>query len=373
MCSSAAGQSPIQPNAVVERVAQGFQFVEGPVWKDGALFFSDIPGNKIYRWTPGSGAEIFLEPSGNSNGLALDQEGSLLLAQHGLRQIARLDAGNTLTPLATEFDGLSLNSPNDLTLHSDSSIYFTDPPWGISPGQQELSFWGVFRIAPDGNLHLLVDSLFKPNGIVFSPDESTLYVSTSDQRTVVAYDVANHELSNGRLFATVSGSGAADGMKTDDQGRLYVTSPTGVDIYSKEGLLLDQVVVPEQTTNLAWGDSDGKTLYITSGTSIYRLRLGSNTGLNQDAGGDSNEIEIENYPNPTSGESTIRYSLPEAGSVRLVLTDLQGRTRLVVDEGVRLAGPHEVILNTDYLPASQYFYRIESAASSTTGSFVQVR
>jgi gluconolactonase len=273
----ALGQSPVPEGAEVERIADGFQFVEGPVWYDGGLLFSDIPANRVYRWTEGGGVEVFREPSGHSNGLALDAEGRLLLAQHGPRRVARIEDDDSETELAGEYAGMRLNSPNDLTLHSDGSIYFTDPTWGWqsnqSDGPPELGFMGVFRIDPEGELHLAVDSLFYPNGIVFSPDESTLYVSTSHQRTVVAFDVDDHTLSGGRVFASLQGNDAADGMKVDAEGRLYVTGPGGVWIYAPDGTLLDRIDVPGQTTNLAWGDADGGTLYITSGTGLYRIRL----------------------------------------------------------------------------------------------------
>jgi gluconolactonase len=366
-------QSPVPPNAVVERVAQGFQFVEGPVWAEGALLFSDIPGNKIYRWSPDSGATVYYEPSSNSNGLALDASGKLLLAQHGSRQVARLEDDRTETPLATEYESLSLNSPNDLTVHSDGSIYFTDPPFGINSSQRELPYTGVFRIAPDGTLHLLADSLYYPNGIVLSPDESTLYVSTSHQLTVVAYDVANHVLSNGRIFAALSGSGAADGMKVDEEGRLYVTGPKGVAIFSSEGVLLDEINVPEQTTNLAWGDEDGKTLYMTSGTGLYRIRMTSGTGTEKKTKTTAPAIKVEHYPSPSIGAATMRYDLPESGRVRIVLVDALGRTQLRVDDGLQLAGPHEVELDMTSLPASAYFYRIENGHTATTGTIVQAR
>ncbi len=266
-------QSPVPEGAVATRIAGGFKFVEGPVWHDGAILFSDIPGNTVYRWSPGDSTTVFRRPSHNSNGLTLDAQGRLLLAQHGARRVARIEEDGSETALVTHFEGKRLNSPNDMAVHPDGSLYFTDPPWGIRPEQAELDFTGVFRLAPDGSLHLLVDSLYNPNGITFSPDFGTLYVSTSDERTVIAYDVAAHSLSNGRLFATTAGEGAADGMKTDASGRLYVTAPVGVEIYTPDGTLLDQIEVPEQTTNLAFGDADGKALYITSGTGLYHIRL----------------------------------------------------------------------------------------------------
>lgn len=266
-----SGQSPVPEGAEVERIAEGFRFLEGPVWFDGALLFSDIPANTIYRWTPDEGVVPFLTPSGNSNGLAVDRDGVLLVAQHGDRQIGRLQDGR-VTAVASEYDGHRLNSPNDLYVHPDGSIYFTDPPYGIQEDEAELDFAGVYRIDPDGQLHVLEREIPRPNGIVMSPDGRTLYVSTSDQRTVVAYDLDDHTLSNRRVLAEFDGGGATDGMKVDPAGRLYVTAPGGVHILSPDGSVVDVVEVPEATTNLAWA-GDGRTLFITAGTSLYRIEL----------------------------------------------------------------------------------------------------
>lgn len=260
-------QSPLAAEA--EQIGSGFRFTEGPVWHDGALLFSDIPADTVYRWSPEAGTTVFRSPSHHSNGLALDAEGRLLLAQHGARRIARVEADGTETALATHYEGKRLNSPNDLALHPDGSIYFTDPMWGIRPEQAELDFTGVFRLAPDGTLHLLVDSLYRPNGITFSPDFGTLYVSTSDGRTVVSYRVSDHALAEGRLFAAFEGEGATDGLKTDADGRLYVTEPTGISVFDPDGALLQQVPIPINPTNCAWGP-DG-ALYVTAGSSVYRI------------------------------------------------------------------------------------------------------
>ncbi|MEM8601305.1 MAG: SMP-30/gluconolactonase/LRE family protein [Bacteroidota bacterium] len=276
--------SPVPEGAEAERVAAGFQFVEGPVWKDGAVLFSDIPGNTVYAYTDADGVTPYLHPSGHSNGLALDTEGRLLLAQHGRRQLARLDAPHVQTTLASHLGDERLNSPNDIAVHSDGSVFFTDPPYGVSPTDPQLGFSGVYHLAPDGTVTLLDAALHRPNGIALSLDEQTLYVTNSETRQLFAFSLdgaldTGYALTGMRELATLGAptfaeaEGYTDGLKLDTEGRLYVTSPIGVSILAPDGTLLDEVAVPEQTTNCAWGDDDRRTLYVTSGTSLYRIRL----------------------------------------------------------------------------------------------------
>ena len=275
-----AQTSPVPEGAEVEEVVTGFRFTEGPYWHpEGFLIFSDIPANTIYRWMPDSiEADVYRRPSGNSNGIAADADGRLLLAQHGWRRIARIDSLGRETALATHYEGKRLNSPNDLAVRSDGSIYFTDPPYGVEEEQRELDFSGVYRINPAGDSTVaLADSSFiRPNGIVFSPDESVLYVADSQERLVRAFDVAEDgTLSDGRLFVSVADSmrGSADGMKVDEAGNLYTTGAGGVWVVAPDGTVLSRIAVPQSATNLAWGDEDARTLYITAGSSIYRIRL----------------------------------------------------------------------------------------------------
>src|SRR3972149_4725840 len=176
-------QSPVPSGATVEKVTDGYQFVEGPLWREpGYLIFSDIPANTVYKWAEAGGKEVFLIPSGNSNGLAADLQDRVLLAQHGNRRISRIEEDNTEIALATHYDNKKLNSPNDIAVKSSGSIYFTDPPYGINPNQEELGFYGIYCLTPDSNLYLLDNSLSRPNGIVFSPDETKLYVNDSQAR-----------------------------------------------------------------------------------------------------------------------------------------------------------------------------------------------
>ena len=274
---SSFAQSPLPEDITIEKIASGFQFTEGPCWrKAGYLVFSDIRSNIVYKWTSTEGLEIFLQPSGNSNGLAEDNEGRLLLAQHGSRCLARLEVDGSETALATYYNGNRLNSPNDIAVKSDGSIYFTDPPYGINSSQEELGFYGVYRLSPDvSNLTLLVDSLYRPNGLAFSPDESKLYIADSNDKRILVYELeTDGSLSNGKIFVTLSGYANPDGLSVDSEGDLFVAgSDEGIWIFSSAGDLLDRIDMPERTRNLTWGDEDRKTLYITAGTSVYRIQF----------------------------------------------------------------------------------------------------
>jgi sugar lactone lactonase YvrE len=268
-------QVPVINNPIVTRLDDGFQFVEGPVWKnDLGLLFSDIPSNTVYLWSQESGRSIYMNPSGNSNGLAFDSDGLLILAQHGPRQISRLETGSALTPIATHYLGKRFNSPNDMALHSDGSIFFTDPPYGLMDqgGTSELGYNGIFRLSPTGDVQLLDSTLNRPNGICFSPDESRLYVSDSEVRRIYVWDVVGDTtITNKMEFAFMQPAGYADGMKVDSAGFLYATGPIGVWIFSQEGEVIDTIPVPGQTSNCCWGGEDGKTLYVTSGNAVYKI------------------------------------------------------------------------------------------------------
>jgi sugar lactone lactonase YvrE len=268
----------IAPNTQVEKVAEGFKFTEGPVWHpDGFLLFSDIPANTIYKWQPEQKTEIFRQPSGNANGNTLDRSQRLISAEHGNRRISRTEKDGQIVTLASHYQEKPLNSPNDLAIKSDDSIYFTDPPFGIEPEQEELGFSGVYRLAPDGTLTLLIKDFVRPNGIAFSPDEKKLYVNDSEKGHIRVFDVnPDGMLANGKVFAKLkppSEEGAADGMKVDIKGNVYSTGSGGVWIFSPNGELLGIIKTPEPPANLAWGDSDYQTLYITARHSLYRVRL----------------------------------------------------------------------------------------------------
>ncbi|MCC6444099.1 MAG: SMP-30/gluconolactonase/LRE family protein [Armatimonadetes bacterium] len=268
----------VSRDAALEKVAEGFQFTEGPVWHPkGYLLFSDIPANRIYKWKPGGKAEVFREPSDNSNGLTLDRQGRLLACEHSNRRVSRTERGGKLTVRASEFEGKRLNSPNDIVVKSDGSLYFTDPPYGIRAQEQVLPFQGIYRLSPRGKLTLLVKDFDRPNGLALSPDEKTLYIADSSERSHIrAFDVKpDGTLANGRLLTDLKGlePGVPDGMKVDARGNIFSTGPGGVWVIAPDGRTLGIIRVPEVAANCAWGEADGKTLYITASTGLYRIRL----------------------------------------------------------------------------------------------------
>jgi gluconolactonase len=365
-------QYPELVDAELELIANGFQFVEGPVWKDGAgLLFSDIPASTVYLWTPESDAvSAYLQPSGNSNGLALDAQGRLLLAQHGNRRIARIETDGTETALATHYDGHRLNSPNDMTVKSDGSIFFTDPPWGISPGQAELDFHGIYRLSPAGKLQLLDATVTYPNGIAFSPDESILYADNSDGRTIYAWDVVDDTtLANKRPFAVMSGSGAADGMKVDPDGYLFAAGPSGVWVYAPDGTLLETIQVPGQTTNCNWGDTDRKSLYITSGSAVYRIRI-EFTEVKEIRRGSAHPESLElyaNYPNPFNSATLIPFYLSNSGSVQLNIFNLLGQHVDTLVDRELAEGYHQFAWDANHVSSGVYTIQLSTPDAMETG------
>lgn len=281
MCDQREELASIMPKeSTVERIETGFKFAEGPLWNgsQGFLLFSDIPANRIYRWSPEEGLGVFRDPSGNSNGLTYDKKGRLLICEHGNRRLSRIEKDGAYTVLADSFRGKRLNSPNDVIVRSDGTIYFTDPPYGIQPKEKELPFSGVYRVDPEENkLTLLVDDFDRPNGLAFSPDESILYIgdSSTARRHVRAFDVTRDgTVSNGRVFVEIRSElpGNPDGIKVDTEGRLYVSAAGGIWVFSQDREHLGTVRTPEIPANCAWGDSDWRTLFITARTSIYRVK-----------------------------------------------------------------------------------------------------
>jgi len=293
--ADAALDQIVPPTAVIEKLAEGFGFTEGPVWlPEGSLVFSDIPNNAIHRWTPDGKVVIFRKPSGydgaqappgafiGSNGLTLDRQGRLIICEHGNRRVTRLEKNGKLTVLADRFEGKRLNSPNDAVVKSDGSLYFTDPPYGLVKQDQdpakELPFCGIYRLV-GGKLQLLSKDLTRPNGLAFSPGEKFLYVANSDvQRKIwMRFEVRpDGTLGAARVFYDVTSEkadGLPDGLKVDSKGNLYATGPGGVWVFSPEGKHLGTIQPPEVPANCAWGDKDGRTLYMTARKGLYRIRL----------------------------------------------------------------------------------------------------
>ncbi|MEP6999031.1 MAG: SMP-30/gluconolactonase/LRE family protein [bacterium] len=291
-------------DARIEKLAEGFDWTEGPVWRKngGYLLFTDIPRNAINRWKEGEGITTFLRPAGysgatpfgrelGSNGLTFDAHDRLVMADHGNRQIARLnDSLFTKTTLADRYDGKRFNSPNDLVFHPNGDLYFTDPPYGLDGRNdskaKELPFNGVFRLKPNGELTLLTKDLTFPNGIAISPDGRTLYVAISDAMKPLwmAYDIqADGTIARGRVFfdpaalAAQGRIGSPDGMKVDASGNVFASGPGGVLIFNATGKHLGTIITGERTSNVGFGD-DGATLYMTCDHKLMRIRL-STKGL----------------------------------------------------------------------------------------------
>ena len=281
----------IAPEVPIERIAGGLGFTEGPVWRGNALLFSDIPNNRIVRWRRlAEGPELTTYAIGQSNGLTVDGDGQILAAEHGGRRVTRIADNGTRTVLVERFEGKRLNSPNDIVVKSDGSIYFTDPPYAVQigiPGMvrpegwwkapipgKELTFQGVYRLAPDGALQLLVEDFALPNGLAFSPDESVLYVDDSACKHIRAFDVgADGRLTNSRILLDMASNdpGVPDGMKVDLRGNVFCTGPGGVWVCRADGTLLGRIILPELPANLAWGE-DGSVLFVTARTSVYRIQ-----------------------------------------------------------------------------------------------------
>jgi len=283
----------VPKDAQIEKLAGGFTFIEGPLWRPfGALWFSDVVGNVVRQWTPDGKVIEILRPGGydgNSlpaggyigpNGSTAGENGSSVLCQHGNRRIVRVDRHMTITTIVDNFQGKKLNAPNDVVYRSDGSLFFSDPPYGLPLGDddpmKELPFNAVFKFT-NGKLDPIITDMTRPNGVAFSPDEKTLYVSNSDENRRVwnRYDMnPDGTVRNGSVFADVTqheDAGLPDGMKLDARGNIFATGPGGVWVFTPEGRHLGTIKTPEQPANCAWGD-DWRSLYITACTGLYRVK-----------------------------------------------------------------------------------------------------
>lgn len=279
---------PLALADTLERLATGFAWAEGPVWLSatGRVRFSDVPGNRVLEWHATTGeTTVYSHDSGFANGRTLDREGRVVQCSHGRRQVERDDAG-TITPLCSEWQGRRFNSPNDVVVAADGTVWFTDPPYGIHesgreghPAEPEYGGCFVFRFDPSsGEVAAMITDMVHPNGLAFSPDEKTLYVADTGYlqiegapRAIRAYPLGDGVVGEGRDVVAVT-PGATDGFRVDVEGRLWSSSADSVQVFSADGALLERIAIPEKVSNLCFGGPDGTDLFITATSSLYRLR-----------------------------------------------------------------------------------------------------
>jgi gluconolactonase len=273
----------LSPEATLHQVADGFVFTEGPVWDfdAGHLVFSDIPGDTMYRYQPDKGVTIYRKPSMFSNGTTLDADGRLIVCEHRTRRVAREVEPGRFETVADSYAGQRLNAPNDVIIAPDGSLVFTDPHYDIGegfggPAEQVQAHRGLYRVPPGaGEPQLLVDDFGGPNGLALAPTGDRLYVDDTERAHIRSFAVGdNWQLTGGDVLIELAGDGEGvlDGLKVDEEGTIYCTGPGGIYICHPNGALLGRIRIPEVTANLAWGDSDARTLYITASDKLFRLR-----------------------------------------------------------------------------------------------------
>lgn len=269
---------------VVEPLGTGFDFTEGPIWhhRENHLIFSDMPGDHIRRWSANAGIETFRQPSNMANGNAYDRSGRIVTCEHATSRVTRTGLDGAIEVLATHFDGKELNSPNDIVVKSDGTIYFSDPGFGRFeyygvPRAQELDFQGVYRVNDDSSaLTLLADDFEQPNGLCFTRDESRCFINDTMRGHIRVFDVADDgTLSGGAVWADVTGDGdgAPDGLKVDADDNVYCCGPGGVHVFAPDATCLGVIKIPEVTANFTWGGEAMRELFFTASTSLYRCRV----------------------------------------------------------------------------------------------------
>ena len=275
----------VDEGLALEQLAGDFQFTEGPIWhpREKHLTFSDIPANRMFRWSEAGGVAVFREPSNMTNGNTYDQQGRMLSCEHATSRVTRTEADGSVTVLASHYQGKELNSPNDIVVRNDGTVWFTDPTYGRADRtgvvrEPELDFRGVYRLHPEGgDLVLLAKDFDMPNGLAFTPDHRSLYVADTPRRHIRRFAIeADGSLSGGDVFAESSGDGpgAPDGLKTDSAGNVFCAGPGGVHVYHPaDGTCLGVIQTPAFCANFAWGGDDLRTFFLTSSTGLYRTRV----------------------------------------------------------------------------------------------------
>jgi gluconolactonase len=258
----------------IEKLVTGLQFTEGPVWsRDGFLLFSDCVTNKIHKYVPGTGLSDYAEIPGGPNGNTYDAQGRLYTCEFRTRRVTRTSKKGAVEVLASKFEGKRLNAPNDIVVRRDGHVYFTDPAFGDQQDHRELDFFGVYHITPKGDLEAIAKQKTRPNGITFSPNGKVLYVADSDARVVRAYDVDKSGVASNERVVIKDIPGVPDGIRTDEKGNIYVAAKF-VYAYSEDGKEIGHIELGDTPSNVAFGDADLESLFITARTFVYRVRLG---------------------------------------------------------------------------------------------------
>jgi gluconolactonase len=279
-------ESLVRPDAELRRLYDQCEWAEGPVWipDEAALVWSDIPNDRMLRWSERDGVTLFRQPSNYANGNTLDREGRIVTCEHLSNRVSRTERGGTVVGLVDRYEGKRLNSPNDLVVKTDGTIWFTDPPYGILTEREgrvresEIGANHVYRFDPEsGDLTVVGDDFDRPNGIAFSPDERVLYVADSSRERmhIRAFDVSEDGmLSGSRVFVTMEpGTGVSDGFRLDTSGNVWTSAADGIHVLTPEGVLLGKIFVPEKVANCEFGGADRSTLFVTASTSLYAIEV----------------------------------------------------------------------------------------------------